>query len=145
MATTACCSLVTLENEVSVESVTSIAFVPSHIEGVEKAEHVTVFPDRLEISTEGGLLSYRFSDISQPQEARWWSAFKRLFGVAPWNEIVADRNWFKNPKDRYFKFFTEPQIKVCMPEDELENHQKSYFWRIQLVMGSGGYGSYDLG
>ena len=123
----------------------AITIKPSRVEGAENIDRVSVFPDRLELIGNGGTRTILFADIARPQESRWRSAIKKLFGLVPWPELVADRDWFHQPKDRFFIFYTEPNIKIYMPQDEVEDHHESYFFRIQEVIWSGGYATFDLG
>jgi hypothetical protein len=58
---------------------------------------------------------------------------------------VADRDWFHPPRERFFLWYTDPPLRTCMPEDEPADHAANYFWRIQTVLASGEYATFDLG
>jgi hypothetical protein len=123
----------------------TITITPSRVEGVEGVERVSLFPDRLELIGGGGRRTILFRDIAKPQEPRWWSTIKKLFGRVPWPQLVADRDWFHKPRDRFFVFYTDPKIKIYMPVDEVEDHSESCFSRMQDVIRTGGYATFDLG
>ena len=77
--------------------------------------------------------------------SRLMSRLGTLVGRAPMLHDVADKDWFHEPPDRFFSFYTSPRIKVFMPTDEVEDYGPSYFCRIQGVMRAGGFSAYDLG
>ena len=65
------------------------------------------------------------------------------FGVKRRCLPVADRDWFQEPTEMFFTFYTKPRLKVCMPRDESkEDYGSSYFVRISR---EGGFQTYDLG
>jgi len=59
--------------------------------------------------------------------------------------MVADRDWFHPPPDRFFLWYTDPPLVTCMPEDEPADYAASYFSRIQAVLLSGDYATGDRG
>jgi hypothetical protein len=122
-----------------------IRFIPSRAEGLPDVREVVVHPDRLEVNTAGRWVEFRFRQIGRRQESRAWSLFKRLIGRWPRSVMVADRDWFHAPRDRYFLWYTNPPLKTCMPEDEPVERMSSFFYRVQAVLGSGGYATFDLG
>lgn len=122
-----------------------VHFVPSRVEGIAELESVTVFPDRLEFGGSGGARSVRFVDIA---EWPWPKAIRRaLFrlGFKPRWLPVADRDWFRDPAERYFTFYTEPRLRLFMPVDERPERDGSTFARIERVIQSGGFATCDLG
>ncbi len=126
-------------------AVSSLRFVPSAAEGLPSVSEVVVHPDRLEVKSQGKWLTFPFKEIARPQESRLLSIVKRLFGTTPCPPMVADKDWFHPPKDRFFRWYTQPPLVTLMPEDELEEYGASYFVRIQEVLRSGGYAAFDLG
>ena len=48
-------------------------------------------------------------------------------------------------RGRFFLWYTDPPLLTCMPQDEPAEHAASYFSRIQEVVRSGGYATFDLG
>lgn len=128
-----------------VETAKSLRFRPSRCEGWPDVREVVVYPDRLEVNTEGCWVSYPFAEIARPQESPVCSFLKRIIGRRPWPCMVADRDWFHPPKDRFFIWYTDPPLKTCMPDDEAEDHGASYFHRIKQVVQSGGFSTFDLG
>jgi hypothetical protein len=73
------------------------------------------------------------------------SLVKRLFRQPPYLLLVADRDWFHPPRERFFRWYTNPPLVTCMPEDEPAEHPASYFFHIQRVLWLGGYATSDLG
>jgi hypothetical protein len=122
-----------------------VRFRPSRAEGLPDVREVVVRPDRLEVNTAGSWLTFRFSRIGRRQESRVVSLVKRLVRRAPGAVMVADRDWFHAPPDRYFLWYTDPPLRTCMPEDEPADRAASYFSRIQAVLYSGGFATCDLG
>jgi hypothetical protein len=122
-----------------------VRFRPSRAEGLPDVQEVVVYPDRLEVNTAGSWVTFLFKRIGRRQESRLLSAAKRLVGRAPWPVLVAERDWFYPPRDRYFLWYTDPPLRTFMPEDESADHASSYFGRIQMVLASGGYATSDLG
>lgn len=127
------------------ESPACVSFVPSRVEGIDGVTEVTVFRDRLELQTVRERLTFRFGDIGRRQEPGVVSALKRCFLVRPYPRMIADRNWFLAPPDRYFKFYTNPPITVYMPADDTWEYVGSCFLKIQQVVRSGGFETFDLG
>jgi hypothetical protein len=107
---------------------------------------VTVFADRIELVSAAGTVTHRFTAIARwPKPALLWKLLYRL-DVKPRWLPVADRDWFHEPADMFFAFYTTPRLKVCMPRDESkEDYGSSYFVRIQNVLREGGFQTYDLG
>jgi hypothetical protein len=122
-----------------------VRFCPSRVEGLPDVRDVIVYPDRLEVNTRGSWVTFRFSQIGRRQESRVVSLVKRLAGLFPLPALVADRDWFHPPRDRFFLWYTDPPLRTCMPLDEAADHASSYFSRIQAVLWSGGYATSDLG
>jgi hypothetical protein len=122
-----------------------VRFCPSRAEGLPDVREVVVRPDRLEVNTAGRWVTFSFRRIGRRQEPRVVSLVKRLVRRAPWRLAVADRDWFHAPPDRFFLWYTDPPPRTCMPVDEPFDHATCYFWRIQVVLGSGGYATLDLG
>ena len=127
------------------EAQVPVQFTPSRSEGLPDVGEVVVFPDRIEVETEGRWVKFAFADIARPQEPRAISLLKRVLGKTPWPLLVADRDWFHPPKDRFFLWYTDPPLKTCMPQDETQDYDTSYFARIRRVVQSGGFATYDLG
>lgn len=124
-----------------------LQFVPSAVEGIPSVTEAKVYPDRLELRSEGAWVVIRFLDIARWHRFGWLHRpLARLgLGVCGWPS-VADRDWFHPPAGRFFRFFTTPPITIFMPD---ESHETSYgqtmFRRVQDVLATGGYGTFDLG
>ena len=123
-----------------------LQFVPSRVEGVPDVTSVTVFPDRIELASAAGSVTYQFVDIALwPTPAFIYKLLYRL-GTRPRWLPVADRDWFHEPADMFFTFYTKPRLKVFMPCNEnKESFGASYFRRIQNVLSQGGFHTCDLG
>jgi hypothetical protein len=123
----------------------SVRFVPSTAEGLPDVREVVVHPDRLEVNSGGRRLTFPFRQIGRRQEPRLVAFLKRLVGKYAYPVMVADRDWFHLPRDRFFLWYTDPPLRTCMPQDEPADHAASYFSQIQAVVRSGGYATFDLG
>ena len=59
---------------------------------------------------------------------------------------VADRDWFRPPRDRFFLSHTDPPLKVVMTdEDRNIGYGETLFRRVQEIIESGGFHTCDLG
>jgi hypothetical protein len=123
----------------------TLRFVPSRVEGLPDVTQVVLRPDRLELSSSGRWVSFRFARMARwPRPAWLWRALHYL-GWRPRWLPVADRDWFHAPHDRFFAFYTQPRVVVYMPFDESTGYHQSHFLRAQVVMRSGGFHTFDLG
>jgi hypothetical protein len=119
--------------------------VPSRVEGLPDVTTVTVFPDRIELASGNRLIAHRFVDIARWPRPSLWKVLYWL-GVRPRWLPVADRDWFQEPADMFFEFYTHPRLKVCMPREESNgSYGSSFFVRIQSVLRQGGFHTFDLG
>jgi hypothetical protein len=124
-----------------------LRFVPSAVDGSPAVTEAVVFPDRLELLSEGKWVTIRFLDIAR------WHQFGWLYRLLAWlgfgvrgHPVVADKDWFHPPSGRFFRFFTAPPITVYMPNEPTEtNYGQTIFRRVQDVMAVGGFGAFDLG
>jgi hypothetical protein len=124
-----------------------LRFVPSAVEGLPGVTEAAVFPDRLELLSEGKWVVIRFREI-----ARWYCG-GRLYRPLAWLGLgvrgqpsVADRDWFHSQARRYFRFYTRPVIAVFMPEVPRDlGYGETMFRRLQNVIGLGGHSTCDLG
>lgn len=128
-----------------------LRFVPSKVEGLPDVKEVVVRPDRMELLSSGKWVTFKFFDMVRWSNSSWlprpWLS-RFLFRVGKRSDWlpVADRDWFNPPAERYFEFYTNPPIKICMPVDELkEGYKETYFRRVQEIMAQGGFSTFDLG
>ncbi|QDU73585.1 hypothetical protein Pan97_05610 [Bremerella volcania] len=122
-----------------------ITFTPSRVDGMTEVSSVTVWPNKLEVETADGTQEFRFEEIGKIQESEIMRFMRRLGGAKPFGMLVADRDWFHPPKDRYFRFYTDPPMTVYMPTNDSEDYEESVFFRVQAVIRCGGYETYDMG
>ena len=124
----------------------SLRFTPSRVEGLADVEAVTVFSDRIELSSSTGVVAHRFAEIARWPYPRWvWKLLQQL-RLRPRRLPVADRDWFHASADMYFEFYTTPRVKLFMPVDErTDDYASAYFVRIQVVIAQGGFNTVDLG
>src|SRR6516225_7647308 len=96
----------------------SLKFIPSAVVGLPVVTEVIVFPDHLELLSEGKQVVIRFLDIAKWRRAEWlYRLLYRLgLGIRGWPS-VADRDWFHPPAQRYFRFYTTTPITVFMPDE----------------------------
>jgi hypothetical protein len=121
-----------------------VQFVPSRVDGLPDVVRATVFPDCLELVTPDRVVTYRFADMARwPFPRLFWKCLARLGWKPAWLP-VADRDSYCAPADRYFKFYTRPRLKVCMPVDEAPNIFESRYYCIQQVLRRGGFDTFDL-
>jgi hypothetical protein len=125
----------------------SLRFVPSGVDGLPGVTEAAVFPDRLELLSEGKWVVIRFIDVARWNRRGWlFRPLARLgLGVRGWPS-VADRDWFHPPPGRFFRFYFSPDLTVFMPDESREvEYGETIFRRIQTVIGLGGFGTFDLG
>ena len=123
-----------------------LQFVPSRVEGLADVTRVTVYPNRIELTSASGMVTHQFADIARwPTPAPVWKLLYRL-GVKPRRLLVADRDWFHQPAGMFFTFYTTPRLKVYMPREETKaDYASSYFVRVQEVLSQGGFHTFDVG
>jgi hypothetical protein len=123
-----------------------LRFVPSRVEGLPDVTEAIVFPNRLELCSAGTWLAFSFNEMAEWPRPAW---LRRLFARLGWRPQflpVGQRDWFHPPADRFFRFFTSPQIVVYMPDEPADtSYGKTWFRRVQDVMLQGGFHTWDLG
>jgi hypothetical protein len=125
---------------------TSITFVPSRVEGLPGVSEVVVRPDRIELCSAGEWVSARFADIARWPRPAWPWRLASRYGRRPRWLPVADRDWFHPPRDRFFRFYTDPPPTVFLAdEDRGIGYWESLFRRVEEVIESGGFHTCDLG
>lgn len=123
----------------------SVRFPPSDVDGMENVIEAAVFPDRLELQSEVGRVVYFFREIGR------WPRFGWLYRRITWlgvrgRPLIADRDWFHPPARRFFQFYTNPPITIYMPDEPEDlNYSATIFRRVQNVIESGGFSTFDLG
>lgn len=133
------------EEQVFGEPPFKIAFTPSRVDWNTEVSSVTVWPFRLDVETADGTQEFPFEVIGKIQESGFIRFMKGLFGEKQRGMLVADRDWFHSPQDRFFRFYTDPPMTVYMPLEEAVEYEESVFFRVQAVIRSGGYETYDVG
>lgn len=125
----------------------NLRFIPSGVDGIASVTEAVVFPDRLELCSNGHWVVIRFIDI-----ARWyrWSWAYRILARVGWGvhgwPSVADRDWFHPPPGRFFRFYTEPPVTIYMPNEPHDlGYTETMFRRVQDLLATGGFGTFDLG
>ena len=129
----------------TVESVEPISFVPSRVDGFDSVSLVTVEPTRISLLTDDGNQIFTFAAIAQRQDSWFARAIRRVTFRKPWPPMIGERDWFHAPPDRFFRFFTDPQITIFMPSNDVQEYAPSVFCRAQWVWRSGGFDTWDLG
>jgi hypothetical protein len=124
-----------------------LRFHPSAVDGLPAVTEAAVYPDRLELLSNGNWVVIRFLDIARWHQHGWlYRPLARLgLGVHGW-PFVADRDWFHPPARRFFRFYTTPPITIYMPDEPAEtSYARTMFRRVQVVLAAGGFGMVDLG
>lgn len=123
-----------------------LCFRPSQVEGVPHITEATLYPDRLEL-----VIDHQPMTISFHKIARWWRHgwYYRLLGGLGFGirgfPSVANRDWYSPTKIRYFEFYTNPTIRVFMPEQDLAvSYLDSVFFCAQRVIAAGGFSTFDM-
>jgi hypothetical protein len=94
-----------------------VRFIPSRAEGLPHVTEVTLYPDRIELHSAGAWQSVRFRDIARWPAPRWWWRVLFALGIRTRRIAVADRDWCRAPRERFFSFYAVPAIVVYMPEE----------------------------
>ena len=122
----------------------SRSFVPSRVDGLYDVNGVTIHPDRIVFDLPDSARTFLFRNLGHSVG----SAIERFADIVrfrrPWR-IVGERDWFHPPPDRFFRFHTDPQITVYMPDDDVREYGPSVFCRIQQIWRSGRVDTFDLG
>ena len=118
---------------------------PSRVDGMAAVTEVIVRPTRVELRSHGRWVVVHLADI-----ARWPrpALARRLLARVGWHPrrlLVADRDPSGPPPGRFFRFYTNPNVTVCMPADEPAGLGGSCFARVQEVMQVGGFHTSNLG
>jgi hypothetical protein len=109
-----------------------LRFVPAEVEGLPDVTAVAVFPNRLELLSEGKWVIVRLLDIARWYRRGWlYRPLARLgFGVWGWPS-VADRLWRPRPGVSVFEFYTAPRIVVHVPYYPTDvGHMDTVFQRV---------------
>jgi hypothetical protein len=126
-----------------IEGLECINFVPSKVEGLCSVESVSIYPDKVEIVTQTEVINYNFQSLVQRYCSEWFWRFKHKIGFRS-NPYIGEKYFECPPQNRFFLFYTEPQIKVFMPADEPENWIKASYGKSQFMMHRGGYALMDM-
>ncbi len=129
----------------TVDDPDSIWLVPSRVDGLDGVSRVIIEHTQITFVTGESSRSFSFSAIRRPQGTWFFRVIRRVAFRRPWPPMIGERDCFHPPPNRFFRFFTEPQITVYMPLDDVQDYTHSCFYRIQQVIRSGGYATWDLG
>jgi hypothetical protein len=124
----------------ALHSINPLRFVPSRVDGLPSVTEVAIFPDRIEFVSEGRAVTIYLDDIAEWPRPRWLRRLRR-----PRFLPVGARDWFHDPSDRFFRFFTTPPITVYMPDEKGVEYDRTCFRRLQDVIAEGGFITHDLG
>ena len=121
-----------------------VRFTPSKVEGLSNVTEIVVYCDRIEFYSTGEPEIIYFQEIAKPTGSLFLRVINRLFRKQNLL-MIGERDWFHDPKDRFFRIFTEPQITFCMPVDDTSDFGNCCFSRIRDTISNGGYSTWDLG
>ncbi len=124
-----------------------VRFIPSAVEGLPGVTEAAIFTDRLELLSEGRRVVIRFLEIARWPRGAWFHRPLACVGFrVRGRPSVADRDWFRPPAERFFRFYTEPAVTVYLPDEPRElGYGETTFRRVQDVIELGGFGTFDLG
>ena len=122
----------------------SISFVPSRVDGLDAVSLITVEPIRITFVCRTSPRVFLFADFGHPVGSFFSRVVDRMMFRRPWR-IIGERDWFHPPPDRFFRFYTDPQITVYMPTDDVREYGPSVFCRVQWVWRAGRFDTWDLG
>ena len=121
-----------------------LSFVPSRVDGLDDVSLVTIHPDRIVFDLNESQRVFMFRDFGRSAGSTFDRIKDALWFRQPWR-IVGERDWFHAPPDRFFRFYTDPQITVYMPADDVREYGPSVFCRVQQIWRSGRADTFDLG
>jgi hypothetical protein len=124
---------------------TALSFVPTRVEGLPEVAEVTVRPDRLELVSDGRVVTVVFDEIALWPRPRWLSKALARIGLRPHRLPVGERDWFHQPGERFICFYSSPRIVLFLPDDPADESPETYFRRVQDVLAEGGFDTFDLG
>ncbi len=127
---------------------TNVRFVPSAVGvGWDNVTEIVVRPDRLILHAGSEVSTIQFVEIARWYRHGWiYRSLARLGGPVWGAAFVADRDWFHAPSGRFFRFYTDPPLKVFMPDEPVGTpYHESLFLQIQQVIAAGGFATLDLG
>ena len=127
------------------ENIPPLRFTPSRVVGLPEVTEVVVHCDRIEVKSAGNRLSFRFTDLARWPRPTWLHRILFRMGRRRYFLAVADRDWFHAGADKFFSFYTNPRLVICMPADSPEEYKDSHFFKIQEVLRAGGFETFDLG
>jgi hypothetical protein len=124
-----------------------LRFVPAEVEGLPSVTEVVVYPDRLTLLSEGKWLVVRLLKIARWDRRGW--LYRPLawlgFGVWGWPS-VADRLWRPRPGMSLLWFYTTPRLVIHVPYYPTDvGYTDTVFVRIKMILGEGGFSTFDLG
>ncbi len=132
-----------------INDATEIQFTPSAVgAGWDRVAEVWVRPDRLIVRKGSCFVVIRFVEIARWHRRSWlYRPLAKLGGPIWGAPFVAERDWCRDPAtSRYFRFYTDPPLKIFMPEEPTGTpYHESLFIQIQQVISSGGFTTFDLG
>ncbi|MCH9675922.1 MAG: hypothetical protein K0U93_31080 [Gammaproteobacteria bacterium] len=121
-------------------------WTPSRVEGLDGVSAAAIHTNRLELTVTNTTVVYHFADFARwPSPQVLWRALD-VFGFRPHRPTVGERDWFHTPSDRFFRFYTRPEITVyCEAEHEDVDYRETLFFQINQTILAGGFDTFDLG
>ena len=107
----------------------AVRFVPSAVEGREDVREVIITPTRVELRGDAGWTRHEFASFARGA---------RVPGAAP---LVGERDYFRPPARRFFRFYTTPSLTIYMPDEP----DGATFSAIRSTIHAGAYWTFDLG
>jgi hypothetical protein len=128
----------------SSKDIKHVRFTPSRVEGLSHITEIAVYCNRIEFYSDREPEIIYFEEIAKPAGSSFSRVINRLFGGHNLL-MIGERDWFHEPKDRFFRIFTEPQITFYMPVNDTSDYGNCCFTRILNIILSARYSTWDLG
>lgn len=121
-----------------------VRFKPSRVEGWSDVSEVVIYPDRVEVTTNGRVVTIEFHKIARRNEPTIFSLLKAWLGKRPWPKSVGERDLSEEFGVRFIDWFTDPPLRTYLPPCEGTNEDLKLMMQIVWMMAASIYQLDDL-
>jgi hypothetical protein len=122
---------------------TFIRFQPAEVVGATDVSQVTIYSDRIIFQCNQNEMVHHFREIARPQIDFLNRLFDRVFRRRIHLNVVGEREFCTDR--RYVAFYTEPPLKIYLPPEDNElRYSETYFYKVNEILGAGGYMTWDV-